>query len=62
MHLFKTFPALLLALALLPGCGGGEEEDDALYAQDAVTDDVGPPSRGPAWLEPPPEELVVVAE
>jgi hypothetical protein len=58
MHLLKTFAALLLALALLPGCGGGEE-DEALYAQDVAMGHEEPPSRGPEWLLPPPEELLV---
>lgn len=62
MHLLKTSAALLLALALLPGCGGGEEEDEALYAQDVAMGHEEPPSRGPEWLLPPPEALVLVAE
>ena len=62
MFAFKSLTVLLLAALLLPGCGGGEDADETLYAQDAEFGDTEPPSRGPEWLLPPPEPLVLVAE
>jgi hypothetical protein len=61
MPIDKTLAMLLLAAALLPGCGGGEEPDDILTAQDTDSADSGPPSRGPEWLQPPPQEIVLAA-
>lgn len=62
MSAFKSLTALLLAALLLPGCGGGEDADETLYAQDSEVGGTEPPSRGPEWLLPPPEPLVLVAE
>lgn len=56
----KTLAMLLLAAALLPGCGGGEEPDDMFAAQDTDSADSGPPSRGPEWLQPQ-QEIVLAA-
>lgn len=62
MPAFKSLTALLLAAILLPGCGGGEDADETLYAQDAELGDTEPPSRGPEWLLPQAEPLALVAE
>ena len=58
----KTLITLLLTAVLLPGCGGGEDADQLLDEQGIDVSGGEPPSRGPAWLLPPPDPLALEAE
>lgn len=62
-HLPKSIPVLVLlvAAALLAGCGGGEGADEVADATHLDMNAFETPSRGPEWLNPPSEELVVPA-
>ncbi len=61
MSMHTTLSIVLLAAALLPGCGGGEEPDDALTARESDAFDPGPPSRGAQWLQATPPGTVFAA-